>query len=76
MVDSYRNYIAGKWVECRSKKTFPNVNPANTEDTVTAKSEKDNDGDWTLECSADGRSGEDDHPGLFLWTIPAEGNGE
>jgi len=34
MPDLYRNYMAGKWVECKSKKTFPNVNPANTNEVV------------------------------------------
>jgi aldehyde dehydrogenase (NAD+) len=34
MPDVYRNCIAGQWVECKTKKTFPNVNPANTEETV------------------------------------------
>src|SRR5687768_83517 len=30
----FRNYINGEWVESRSKKTFPNINPANTDETV------------------------------------------
>ena len=30
----YRNYVAGQWTECQSKKTFPNVNPADTDDIV------------------------------------------
>jgi aldehyde dehydrogenase (NAD+) len=34
MADVYRNYVAGQWVECKTKKTFPNVNPANTNETV------------------------------------------
>jgi len=34
MADVYRNYIAGNWVECKTKKTFPNFNPANTSETV------------------------------------------
>jgi aldehyde dehydrogenase (NAD+) len=34
MPDVYRNYIAGQWVECKTKKAFPNVNPANAEDTL------------------------------------------
>jgi len=34
MPEVYRNYIAGQWVECKSKKTVPNVNPANTDETV------------------------------------------
>jgi aldehyde dehydrogenase (NAD+) len=29
-----QNYISGKWVDCQSKKTFANVNPANTDDIV------------------------------------------
>jgi aldehyde dehydrogenase (NAD+) len=34
MPDVYRNYLAGQWVECKTKKTFPNVNPANTGETI------------------------------------------
>jgi len=34
MPDIYRNYLAGQWVECKTKKTFPNVNPASTSETV------------------------------------------
>jgi aldehyde dehydrogenase (NAD+) len=34
MPDVYRNYIAGQRVECKAKRTFPNVNPANRQETV------------------------------------------
>lgn len=34
MPQTYRNLIGGKWVECGSKKTFPNVNPANTDEVL------------------------------------------
>jgi aldehyde dehydrogenase (NAD+) len=34
MADVYRNCIAGQWIECKTKATFPNVNPANTKETV------------------------------------------
>ncbi len=34
MTETYRNYVAGQWTECQSKKTFPNVNPANTDEIV------------------------------------------
>ena len=34
MADVYRNYIAGQWVECKAKATFPDINPANTKETV------------------------------------------
>jgi alpha-ketoglutaric semialdehyde dehydrogenase len=30
----FRNYINGEWTESRSGKTFPNINPANTDETV------------------------------------------
>ncbi len=30
----YKNYIAGKWVACKSGKTFANVNPADTRDVI------------------------------------------
>jgi aldehyde dehydrogenase (NAD+) len=34
MPELFFNYIAGQWVETQSKKTFPNINPANTEEIV------------------------------------------
>jgi aldehyde dehydrogenase (NAD+) len=34
MPETYRNYINGQWVECQAKKTFPNVNPADTDEIV------------------------------------------
>jgi aldehyde dehydrogenase (NAD+) len=34
MPDVYRNYLAGQWVECKTKKTFPNVNPAIIGETI------------------------------------------
>lgn len=30
----FKNYINGEWVESKSGKTFPNINPANTGETV------------------------------------------
>ncbi len=34
MVDVYRNYLAGQWIDCKTKRTFADVNPANTDETV------------------------------------------
>ncbi len=34
MPQVYHNYIAGEWRESKTGKTFPNVNPANTDETV------------------------------------------
>ncbi len=34
MTRTYRNFIAGQWIESRSGKTFPDVNPANIDETV------------------------------------------
>jgi alpha-ketoglutaric semialdehyde dehydrogenase len=34
MPDIYRNYVAGQWIECKTQRTFPNINPANTSETV------------------------------------------
>jgi aldehyde dehydrogenase (NAD+) len=34
MPDIYRNYVAGQWIECKTERTFPNINPANTTVTV------------------------------------------
>jgi aldehyde dehydrogenase (NAD+) len=34
MSDLFKNYVGGQWVECQSGKTFPNINPANTNEIV------------------------------------------
>jgi acyl-CoA reductase-like NAD-dependent aldehyde dehydrogenase len=34
MPEVFRNYVAGQWVECKSQKTFPNINPADTDEVV------------------------------------------
>ncbi len=34
MPETFRNYIGGQWVESKSKKAFPNINPADTRETV------------------------------------------
>ncbi len=34
MPEVFRNYINGQWVECASKRTFTNINPADTRETV------------------------------------------
>jgi alpha-ketoglutaric semialdehyde dehydrogenase len=34
MVNVYRNYVGGQWVESSTKKTFSNINPANTSETL------------------------------------------
>jgi aldehyde dehydrogenase (NAD+) len=34
MSQTYGNYVGGQWTECQSKKTFPNVNPADTNEIV------------------------------------------
>jgi alpha-ketoglutaric semialdehyde dehydrogenase len=34
MTEVFRNYIAGKWQESKAGKTFPDNNPANTDETV------------------------------------------
>src|ERR1039457_3561750 len=34
MTEVYRNYIAGQWMESKSGKTFPNINPANTSEII------------------------------------------
>src|SRR5712691_4304617 len=33
-MDTYRNFIGGKWIESSSTKTVNNVNPANTDDII------------------------------------------
>ena len=30
----FKNYINGEWVESAAGKTFPNINPANTDETI------------------------------------------
>jgi acyl-CoA reductase-like NAD-dependent aldehyde dehydrogenase len=34
VAEIHRDYVAGQWMECKSKTTFPNVNPANMGDVV------------------------------------------
>jgi acyl-CoA reductase-like NAD-dependent aldehyde dehydrogenase len=34
MPEVFRNYVAGQWVECKSQKTLPNINPADTDEVV------------------------------------------
>jgi acyl-CoA reductase-like NAD-dependent aldehyde dehydrogenase len=34
MSNPFLNYIAGQWVECQSRKTFPDINPANTTEII------------------------------------------
>ncbi len=34
MAATFPNYVNGQWTECKSKKTFANINPANTSETV------------------------------------------
>jgi acyl-CoA reductase-like NAD-dependent aldehyde dehydrogenase len=34
MPNIFRNYVGGQWVECKAKKTFPNLNPAETDEVV------------------------------------------
>ena len=36
MPSPYLNFIGGRWLPARTGKTFPNVNPANTDDVVGA----------------------------------------
>ncbi|MGH9942894.1 MAG: aldehyde dehydrogenase family protein, partial [Pyrinomonadaceae bacterium] len=33
-MNTYRNYIAGQWVESQLERTTPNLNPANTDDVI------------------------------------------
>ncbi len=34
MSQIFRNYIGGEWAESSSRKTFPNINPANTDEVI------------------------------------------
>ena len=47
----FKNYITGEWTESRSGKTFPNVNPANT-DEVVGHFQASNAGDVNDACAA------------------------
>ena len=35
-MDTYKNFINGKWIESSSTKTVNNINPANTDDVIGA----------------------------------------
>jgi alpha-ketoglutaric semialdehyde dehydrogenase len=47
----FKNYINGEWLESKSGKTFPNINPANTDETV-GHFQASNAEDVELACSA------------------------
>ena len=47
----FKNYINGKWLESKSGKTFPNINPANIDETV-GHFQASNAADIELACSA------------------------
>ena len=47
----FKNYINGEWSESKSGKTFPNINPANTDETV-GLFQASNPEDVELACSA------------------------
>jgi aldehyde dehydrogenase (NAD+) len=34
MPSLFGNYVGGQWVECKSKQTFPNINPADIDEVV------------------------------------------
>src|SRR5215213_6325175 len=50
-VNAFRNYINGEFVETKSGKTFPNINPANF-DEVVGTFQASNEDDVTAACSA------------------------
>ena len=33
-MNTYRNFIGGKWIKSASTRTAPNINPANTDDVL------------------------------------------
>ena len=47
----FKNYINGEWLESKSGKTFPNINPANIDETV-GHFQASNTEDVQLACSA------------------------
>lgn len=47
----FKNYINGEWTESRSGKTFPNINPANT-DEIVGRFQASNAGDVNDACAA------------------------
>jgi aldehyde dehydrogenase (NAD+) len=47
----FKNYINGEWIESESGKTFPNINPANTDETV-GLFQSSNAADVNRACSA------------------------
>ena len=57
MSQVFRNYIAGEWVESQSKRTFKNINPANTDEVVGLFQDSDGE-DMRAACEAAARAGE------------------
>src|SRR6202521_1662242 len=53
-MDTYRNYIGGKWIESSSSRTVTNVNPANTDDIIgTVKQATRDEARRAVESAAD-----------------------
>src|SRR5687767_6908854 len=53
-MDTYRNFINGKWVESVSSKTVNNINPANTDDVIgTVKQATREEARAAVEAAAD-----------------------
>ena len=68
MTQVFRNYVAGQWVECETKKTFPNVNPANT-DEVVGLFQASGVGDVLAACEAAAKA----HPAWAATPVPRRG---
>src|SRR5215475_5771153 len=53
-MDTYRNFISGKWVESSSTRTVQNINPANTEDVLgTVRQASRDEARQAVEAAAD-----------------------
>ena len=51
MPELFHNYVAGQWVDCKAKRTFPNVNPANR-DEIVGLFQSSGEEDVTAACDA------------------------
>jgi acyl-CoA reductase-like NAD-dependent aldehyde dehydrogenase len=69
MAELFRNYVAGEWRDSRTGKTFPNINPANT-DEIVGQFQASSAEDVLAACNAAAKA----QPGWAALPAPQRGN--
>src|ERR671919_2093443 len=68
LMNTYRNFIGGKWIESASTRTAQNINPANTDDVLgTIRQATREEAKWAVEAAAGA------FPGWRATPAPARG---